>query len=90
MSMIENDILISPGNARVLSEMYLAIFDFNPLESEKDVTKERIKVLSYQTGDIVLMTIKPNRYGWFEGYRASDPARLCGISHVSTVKKINF
>lgn len=45
--MIENDILISPGNARVLSEMYLAIFDFNPLESEKDVTKERIKVLSY-------------------------------------------
>lgn len=36
------------------------------------------------------MTVKPNRYNWFEGYRGSDPHRVCGISHSSSIKKINF
>jgi len=41
-------------------------------------------------GELILMTIAPNKSGWFEGYRANDPDRLCGIAHKSFLKKINF
>lgn len=41
-------------------------------------------------GDLVFMTIAPNKGGWFEGYKATDPDRLCGIAHKHFLKKINF
>ncbi len=70
--------------------MHIAIKDFNKDSKESSVTMEFIRILSYEAGDIIFMTKKPNRSGWFEGYRSNDPNRMCGISHVGSIKKINF
>lgn len=66
----------------------MAIRDFNP--DDREVTTEgkprgAVRVLSFRTGELVLMTVEPNKGGWFEGYRHNDPERLCGISHISAV-----
>ena len=44
----------------------------------------------YRAGELIVMTIAPNKGGWFEGYRTNDMNRICGISQLSTVKKVNF
>jgi hypothetical protein len=54
------------------------------------MNEKGIKILSYRAGELILMTLSPNKGGWFEGYRFNDPEKLCGISHISTLKKVNF
>lgn len=46
--------------------------------------------MSFRVGELVLMTISPNKAGWFEGYRANDKDRICGICHKNAVKRIHF
>ena len=79
-----------PGPVPIMHEIYYAIRDFNPEDKEKSQDDKGFKILAYRTGELILMTIKPNRGGWFEGYRFNDPERLCGLGHMSTLKKINF
>ena len=50
----------------------------------------KIKILNFRAGELILITVEPNKQGWFEGYRHNDPQKLCGIAHISTLKKINF
>jgi hypothetical protein len=47
-------------------------------------------VLGYRAGELILMTLPPNKGGWFEGYRFNDPERLCGLGHISSLKKLLF
>jgi hypothetical protein len=79
-----------PGEVNIIHEIYLAIKDFNPLDQEVPISKEQVLLLSYKIGELVLITLSPNKGGWFEGYRANDPDRICGIAHISSLKKINF
>lgn len=80
------------GIVPVLHELYLAIQDFNPDDKERSHEDKNggVKILSYRTGELVLLTMAPNKGGWFEGYRFNDPDRLCGLGHLSTLKKVNF
>lgn len=41
-------------------------------------------------GDLIVITILPNSYGWFEGYNLNDRNKLCGVSHINGIKKLNF
>lgn len=79
-----------PGEVSIIQELYLATRDFNPHEKELPVTKNMIQILSFRAGELILMTLEPNKGGWFEGYRHNDPERICGISHINALKKINF
>ncbi|CDW84035.1 UNKNOWN [Stylonychia lemnae] len=78
------------GEIGILHEIFLVTKDFNPEEKEPLLTSEKVRVLSLRVGELLFMTIAPNKGGWFEGYRANDPDRLCGIAHKSFLKKINF
>ena len=73
-----------------MPEIFIVIKDFNPDGKEPLLTSEKVRILSLREGELVLMTIAPNKSGWFEGYRANDPDRLCGIAHKTFLKKINF
>jgi len=88
--LLENEVKLKAGPVNIIHELYLATRDFNVSGSEQSIEDERIKVLSFKIGDIILMTVKPNQKGWFEGYRASDPLKLCGISHTNCIKRIHF
>jgi len=66
------------------------IRDFNPEDRERSLDEQGIRLLAFRTGELILMTLCPNKGGWFEGYRHNDPERMCGIAHVSSLKKINF
>ena len=81
---------MKPGEAQVENALYVAAKEFNPGEKEKDVLKDKVKLLSFEVGDIILQTLKANGAGWIEGYRASDPDKICGITHLNCLKKINF
>ena len=83
---------LEKGKVPALNCLYVAIKDFNPEDKEvaTDTKHPAIKILSFRTGELVLITKEPNRGGWFEGYRHNDPERLCGISHISTLNKVNF
>jgi hypothetical protein len=79
-----------PGEAPIIHDIYLATKDFNPDDKEPLLTNEYVKILSFRAGELILMTIEPNKGGWFEGYRHNDPERICGIAHKSALKRINF
>ena len=70
--------------------MYLATKDFNSDEKEPSVTGDNIKLLSFRIGEILLVTLQPNSYGWFEGYRHNDPDRVCGLAHKNAIRRILF
>ena len=74
----------------IIPGLYLAIKNFNPDVKEPLVGSENIRLLGFRAGEIVMMTLVVNKGGWFEGYRANDPDRLCGLAHISCFKKINF
>lgn len=78
------------GDADIVHELYLGVKDFNPEDDEQLIAQNGIKILNFRAGEIIQMTIAPNSAGWFEGYRINDPDCVCGISHISSVKKINF
>eukprot|EP00347_Sterkiella_histriomuscorum_P007593 403348324 len=78
------------GNVPIVNELYLAVKDFNPEDTEPLITQEGIKLLNFRSGEILQMTLQTNQGGWFEGYRTNDPDCLCGLTHISAVKKINF
>lgn len=78
------------GEIPIRHEFYVAIKDFNADDTEQPISRDRVRILAFRTGELILMTIEPNKAGWFEGYRHNDPERLCGISHKSFLKKINF
>ena len=81
----------SPGNVDVLTDIFVATKDFNPEDREKPLEQSGgVRALGYRAGELILMTIPPNKGGWFEGYRFNDPERLCGLGHISTLKKILF
>jgi hypothetical protein len=84
------DSIYLPGEAPVLPELYLAIKDFNPDDTEPTLTKEHVNIMSFKIGEIIILTAPPNKAGWFEGYRSTDPDRICGIAHKNAVKKIHF
>ena len=70
--------------------MYLAIKDFNPDCKEPALSKDHLQLMNFRVGELILMTIPPNKAGWFEGYRANDSERVCGIAHKNAVKQIHF
>ena len=68
--------------------------DFNPNGTEEpidtnifedeiqhllDSESSFIRFLSVNKGDMLIITIIPNKYGWFEAYRASDESNTLGI-----------
>ncbi len=57
----------------ILPDLYLAIKDYNAEDKERAFEEKGPKILAYRTGELVLMTIPPNKGGWFEGYRSNDP-----------------
>ncbi|CDW81031.1 UNKNOWN [Stylonychia lemnae] len=83
-------VMIENGEAPIIPELYLAIKDFNPEDQEPLIANEGVKLLNFRAGEIVQLTLQPGKGGWFEGYRTNDPDCICGIAHISTVKKINF
>ena len=74
----------------IIHELYLVIKDFNPEGKEPLLTTDKVRILSLKVGDLLFMTMSPNKGGWFEGYKASDPDKVCGIAHKAFIKKINF
>jgi hypothetical protein len=78
------------GEVPIVNEMYLAFRNFNSEDKEQPIGPEGIRVLSARAGEIIIVTMKANKAGWFEGYRSSDPDRLCGLGHLGWFKKINF
>lgn len=79
-----------PGEVPIANELYLATKNYNPDIKEPTISSENIRLLGYRAGEIVIVTLTPNRGGWLEGYRANDPDRLCGLAHSSSFRKINF
>lgn len=79
-----------PGEIPIINDIYLVVKDFNSDSNKMSVIFDGVKMLSYFVGELVLITLAPNRDGWFEGYRANDPQKLCGIGHIKTLKKINY
>jgi len=69
----ENDPSLNTGEAPVKEELYLGLCDFNCKNEEWGLNEEQIRILSFQAGDLILVTALPNESGWFEGYRANDP-----------------
>ena len=86
----DTDKSFKEGTAPVSGNIFLARLEFNPENLESLVSKEKIKFLSCEAGDLIVATINPNSFGWFEGYNGSDPKRLCGVIHVDATKKLNF
>lgn len=82
--------MLKSGEVSILPALYLAIRDFNGDGKEPVLGQQKIKLLSFRVGEILLLTLEPNRGGWFEGYRGSDPDRVCGIAHQSCIKRVNF
>lgn len=78
------------GEIPVVNQIYLAIKDFNPNDIDPTLTKEHVNLLSFKTGELLLVTLAPNKAGWFEGYRANDPDCVCGIAHKDAIKKLHF
>lgn len=87
---IEQLSTLSPGVVPVLPQLYVGIKDFNPEDREKPIDGRNLRILAYRAGEIILMTVPPNKGGWFEGYRFNDPDRECGLGHISSLKKILF
>ena len=79
----------APGFVPIQSDLYLAIRDFNPEDREKPIDRG-VRFLAFRAGELVLITLGPNKAGWFEGYRFNDPERQCGLSNISALKKVNF
>ena len=88
---MENLSVFSPGEPQPLGDIFVAIKDFNPEDREKPLESAgNVRILGYRAGELILMTIPPNKGGWFEGYRFNDPSRLCGLGHISSLKKLLF
>lgn len=49
----------------------MATKDFNI--EEKAPMNNKIKILNFRAGELILITVEPNKQGWFEGYRHNDP-----------------
>ena len=65
-----------PGEVQPIGEIFVAIKDFNPEDRERPLDSTGcVRVLGYRAGELILMTITPNKGGWFEGYRFNDPER---------------
>lgn len=69
---LEKETSLMEGPVPVLPELYLAMKDFNPDLKERGTHLASL-LLGFRTGELILMTVKPNRGGWFEGYRHNDP-----------------
>lgn len=86
--------IYAAGLTPILHELFVAILDFNPDDRERPLDEKKggagVRILAYRTGELIIMTLSPNKGGWFEGYRFNDPERLCGLGHISTLKKVNF
>ncbi len=78
------------GGAKIVNKLFLGAVDFNDYNQEGLVGPNKVKMLSFLIGDLIIVTVEPNGHGWFEGYNASDPNKMCGISHINGMKKINF
>ena len=89
MHMVNENVQLA-GIIPVIEEMYVGVRNFNPNNKEPPLSRNLINILSFKQGNIILITIMPNKNGWFEGYRANDPTRTCGIAHKSSIKIINF
>lgn len=81
---------LKSGEVPITQALYIAIRDFNPDGKEPPLGPNKIRFLTFRTGELLLLTLEPNKGGWFEGYRASDPDRVCGLSYQACIKKINF
>lgn len=82
--------IMPPGEIPIVKELFVAIKDFNMAESEPRLTKDEIRLLSFRIGEILIVTLPPNKSGWFEAYRHNDPDCICGIAHKDVIKKIHF
>ena len=49
-----------------------------------------INFLSLSKGDMLIITIIPNKYGWFEAYKASDEFNSLGIWHIDFIYLAQF
>lgn len=86
--------VLSPGLVPVLPQIFVGIKDFNPEDREKSLgdlnSGQNLRILAFRAGELILMTLPPNKGGWFEGYRFNDPDRICGLGHISSLKKVLF
>lgn len=71
--------IYASGLAPIVPELYVAILDFNPDDRERPLDEKKggggVRILAYRTGELLLLTLPPNKGGWFEGYRFNDPER---------------
>lgn len=67
----------------------IATKDFNSKNQDKDPkTNGDINFLAFVKDDLIIITQKSNKSGWFEGYRARDNSCIAGISHCDFTKII--
>lgn len=51
----------------------LAVKDFNAKDQDSEIKCDtEVQFLSFMKDDLIILTTLPNRWGWFEGYRARD------------------
>jgi hypothetical protein len=82
ISMMKSDKVTPVGIA-------IATKDFNLKNQEKEPkTNGDLNFLAFVKDDLVIMTQKCNKSGWFEGYRARDNSCIAGISHIDFIKII--
>ena len=87
---LDSSVTLLPGEVPIHEEIYISTKHFNDDGNEQIPFGDAFKLLSFKAGDLIMMTVSPNRWGWFEGYRANDPETVCGVSHKSLLKRINF
>jgi hypothetical protein len=65
--------------------------DFNIEEEEPPIgEKDQIFVLSFEAGDLIIITKEANAHGWLEGYVHNDPECLAGVTHTNFCKLLRF
>jgi hypothetical protein len=67
----------------------IAVMDFNSKNQDREPkTNGDINYLAFIKDDLIIITVKSNKYGWFEGYRARDNSRTASISHIDFINII--
>ena len=49
-----------------------------------------VNFLSATKGDMLIVTLLPNKYGWFEAYKASDATNSLGVWHIDFIYLAEF
>lgn len=80
---------LGKSNRVVPIGLAIATKDFNTLEMETDAKNDdQVAFLTFMKDDMIIVTIKPNKDGWFEGYRARDKSCVLGLWHTKFILEL--